>query len=308
MSARPTSEDPPIEATADHEQITPPPEPQGFTSPDSIAECRELLFSLLHVEIDAVTAKAIMEAIELLARRIAVDMLQSQEFKSAAGEIASNMDGQSVPILLECDELQTRVAAIFNGMFNYAFGRRSIPLLESDRFKAKVMDIAWPKIDADADTTTAGEWVRTVEAIFKTTMQEHLLETDEFEQKIRAIVDERMTSNLKGTIRLRGKTQPDAERHPDAQIVAPPITDTACDHQWEDTPTEDAGVRKYCVRCGTFRPIRPTDVKEEIVEIDEEGNVKAVESTVHTKPIEPFPDPTPDPANISELDDEDTDP
>ena len=130
---------PPIDQeTRDHEQITPPPQTtigQGFAANDSFAERRNALFAELCVICPGadVTAREIMEAIELLARRIAIDLLASKEFsdriltaqkafvfaltktarfKAAVGEIASNMDGQSVPILLNCDEFKQKIRAI----------------------------------------------------------------------------------------------------------------------------------------------------------------------------------------------------
>ena len=316
---------------------------QGFAANDSYADRRNALY----VELGKIcpiadgTAREIMEAIELLARRIAIDMLaskefserihiaqkafifeltQTQEFKSAVGEIASNMIGQNVPELLECNEFQVAVAEKFDEMFEYAFERRFVAASESDRFNAKIMDIAWPEMTAPQRDDLIGV-IRQAQQHRESIYESAFLESDTFETKIRQIVDERMTSNLKETIKVQCDHEwvdegnkviapgvqwcrkckavrdengnvfqqfpsPAAERHPDAQIIAPPITEPepACDHQWEDTPTADAGVRKYCRRCGAFRPIRPTDVKEEIIEIDPEGNVSAVESTVHTKP------------------------
>lgn len=98
-----------------------------------------------------------------------------------------------------------------------------------------------------------------------------LLASKEFSDRIHTaqkafIFELTQTAQFRGTVAdmihkwyydERGKTRPDAERHPDAQIIAPLITD-------------------------------PADVKEEIVEIDNEGNVSAVKSTVHTKPTKPL--------------------
>lgn len=93
-----------------------------------------------------------------------------------------------------------------------------IDMLATNEFRALVMQIAWPKIDAD------GVRLRTLHAMVKT-LQEYWIDSDVFEQKIRHIVDERMTSNLKETIRLR------------------------CDHKWVDDLSKLMQGGKYCPRC-----------------------------------------------------------
>lgn len=272
MSARPTSEDQP-QAT----EVQPGPQAtigQGFAANDSYEERRNALFAQLCEICPGAdgTARDIMEAIELLARRIAIDMLESKEFtdrieaaiitralviakraafdqsdkhveefhdpdgcinprrletivsapdfKSAVGEIASNMIGQNVPVLLRSNEFATEVQIIFDAAFDYAFDRRFRAASESERFKAKVTDIAWPPV-------MEANWQPAIlDRITKT--MDTWLKSDEFEKKIRKIVDERMTSGLEASIRLR------------------------CDHQWlsfQGQPTGAlGGVR--CSKCG----------------------------------------------------------
>lgn len=242
---------------------------QAFASIVPLKEHRTRLRVAIHECINAGRSEIDVAAeVEMIARRIAVDMLQSTEFQNridaAINTRALVIAKRATFDLLQTDEFKDAFEEKFDAMFNYRFDaafnrlfdQRFLNASESERFKAKVMDIAWPKADA------AGDRVRTIEAIFKTTMQENLLETDEFEQKIRAIVDERMTSNLKETIRLRGQTKPDAE--------------SQCDHDWvRNDGADETGV--ICRKCNIVRPMSVMDVPEEIVEIDEDGNVKEVD-------------------------------
>lgn len=154
---------------------------QGFAANDSFAERRNALL----VELTAVcrgvdgTARGVMEAIELLARRIAIDMLESKEFS---------------------DRLMT---------WHRAY---KPPSLKSDLFREKVMEIAWPEIPAPQrdDLITV---IRQAQHHPESIIERAFLESDAFEQKIRAIVDERMTSNLKATLKARREQPPVGARH-----------------------------------------------------------------------------------------------
>ena len=70
----------------DHEQITPPPGPQGFTAPGTIEDRRKELYAALELE-NWPNDDKILVAVENLARRIAVDMLESAEFKDAIRDV-----------------------------------------------------------------------------------------------------------------------------------------------------------------------------------------------------------------------------
>lgn len=180
-----------------------PPGPQGFAVPDLLEERRSTLFAQLNEiclgEDGNRTAREIVQAIELLARRIAIDMLASDEMVERLYDFGTALSNG----MLESTEFKSAVAEKFDEMFEYAFNRRSITLLESNKL----------------------------------------------EEKIRAIVDERMTSNLKGIIRLRGQTPPDGKRQP-----------PDCDHQWIANEGEETG--STCRLCGIIDAIKqPTDPK-----------------------------------------------
>ena len=187
-----------------------------FAAPGSLAEQNAQFQLSLDAFVNAGGAAInVAVAAELIARRIAIDMLASkefsdrihiaqkafifeltktQEFKSAVGEIASNMIGQNTPVLLESDEFKDVIEEKIGEIFDDTFSRRTFGLLGSLGFRLKVMDIAWPKVDTD------GIRKRTLSAIFST-MQRSLFNSDEFEQIIHVIVDERMTSKFRETMK-----------------------------------------------------------------------------------------------------------
>ncbi len=211
------------QATAEHEQITPPPAPQGFADHRSIEhlgpDVQQAMDNFVNADGSVIDAVA---EIEQLARRIAIDMLESREFENHIE------------------------AAIITRALGIA-KRTAFELLRSREFHAKVMDIAWPKVHPGDDRA------ETVYTLCKTQMQE-MLDSAELKDRIINVTklwhySERGKTASAAEVSLQcdhqwaddpkklmqngkicrrcgatqtGKTRPDAERHPDAQIVAPP--------------------------------------------------------------------------------------
>jgi hypothetical protein len=218
-------------------------------------------------------------AIAEVARRIAVDMLESPEFahrlvtfiKAYKLTLFRSLEFQGAfetkfDEMLQYDEFKARVGEIASNMV----GQNTSLLLESDEFRAKVLEIAWPDLKEDPCHDTLD---RLAKAAFHTDRAffEVLVESDEFKRAVRFEVDRVRAGSMKAL----------------DDFKPTPITDPA------DVKDDEEDMKRLRVASKAIHDAcdDPADVEEEIIEIDEAGNVTPVESTVHAKPDDTNPMP-----------------